>query len=145
MTSSAVPPGMPPAVVQQPSEEEELEARVRVRVRVVGARVGLTNPSPNPKEEELEAAMAELEHRGLKVAAFMADSIFSSDGIFADPPGFLRPAVEAVQARGGLYIADEVQPGFARSGTALAFFVTIATEVARDDRKKCCRPISPRS
>lgn len=66
----------------------------------------------------VEAAMAELEHRGLKVAAFMADSIFSSDGIFADPPGFLRPAVEAVQARGGLYIADEVQPGFARSGTA---------------------------
>ncbi|MCR8546351.1 aspartate aminotransferase family protein [Salipiger sp. P9] len=66
----------------------------------------------------VEAAMAELKRRGLKPAALLADSIFSSDGIFADPPGFLLPAVQAVQAAGGLYIADEVQPGFARSGTA---------------------------
>src|SRR5207249_1369383 len=37
-----------------------------------------------------------------------------SDGVFADPPGFLRPAVEAVRAEGALFIADEVQPGFGR-------------------------------
>ena len=66
----------------------------------------------------VEGAMAELQRRGLGTAAFLADSIFSSDGIFADPAGFLRPAVEAVQAAGGLYIADEVQPGFGRTGDA---------------------------
>ncbi len=66
----------------------------------------------------IRAAMAELDARGIGTAALLADSIFSSDGIFADPPGFLRPTVEAVQAAGGLYIADEVQPGFARTGSA---------------------------
>jgi 4-aminobutyrate aminotransferase-like enzyme len=50
------------------------------------------------------------------VAAFIADSIFSSDGVFAGPAGFLRPIIEEVHAAGGLYIADEVQPGFGRTG-----------------------------
>ena len=49
----------------------------------------------------------------------MADSIFSSDGVFADPPGFLKPAIEAVRRHGGLFIADEVQPGFGRTGAGM--------------------------
>ncbi|MBU2962639.1 aspartate aminotransferase family protein [Citreicella sp. C3M06] len=61
-------------------------------------------------------AMARLAARGHGVAALLVDSIFSSDGVFADPPGFLRPAAKAVQAAGGLLIADEVQPGFGRTG-----------------------------
>ena len=52
-------------------------------------------------------------------AALLVDTIFSSDGVFADPPGFLRPAVEAVRAEGALFIADEVQPGFGRCGGAM--------------------------
>ena len=64
------------------------------------------------------AAMKALEARGHGTAAFLADSIFSSDGIFADPAGFLRPAVQAVQEAGGLFVADEVQPGFGRTGDA---------------------------
>lgn len=66
----------------------------------------------------IEAAIAEFARRGIRPAALLADSIFSSDGIFADPAGFLRPAVEAMRAAGGLFIADEVQPGFARTGEA---------------------------
>lgn len=66
----------------------------------------------------VEAALAEFEHRGIRPAALLADSIFSSDGIFADPPGFLAPAVAAMHDAGGLFIADEVQPGFARTGQA---------------------------
>lgn len=66
----------------------------------------------------LQRAVRELKSRGHKLAAFICDSIFSSDGIFADPPGFLAPAIEAAHKAGGLYIADEVQPGFARSGEA---------------------------
>lgn len=66
----------------------------------------------------VQDAMARLDARGHGTAALLVDSIFSSDGVFADPAGFLRPAAEAVQAAGGLMIADEVQPGFARTGAA---------------------------
>lgn len=58
-----------------------------------------------------------LEERGHGFAAFLCDSIFSSDGIFADPPGFLQEAIKIVRQYGGVYIADEVQPGFGRTGS----------------------------
>jgi 4-aminobutyrate aminotransferase-like enzyme len=45
--------------------------------------------------------------------------VFSSDGIFPDPAGFLAPIPEIVHAAGGLYIADEVQSGFARTGARM--------------------------
>ena len=57
-----------------------------------------------------------MKRNGIRPAGLLVDTIFSSDGVFADPPGFLRPAVEAVRAAGGLFIADEVQPGFGRTG-----------------------------
>ena len=63
-------------------------------------------------------AIADLEHSGVRFAGLLADTIFSSDGVYADPPGFLAPAIEAVHAKGGLFIADEVQPGFGRTGMA---------------------------
>lgn len=66
----------------------------------------------------IAAALVEFERRGIRPAALLADSIFSSDGILADPPGFLTPAVAAMRDAGGLFIADEVQPGFARTGEA---------------------------
>jgi 4-aminobutyrate aminotransferase-like enzyme len=62
-------------------------------------------------------AISDLERRGLRLAAFLADSLFSSDGVFPDPAGFLAPIAEIVRAAGGLYIADEVQAGFARTGS----------------------------
>jgi 4-aminobutyrate aminotransferase-like enzyme len=68
---------------------------------------------------DVKAAIADMEANGIKLAAFICDSIFSSDGVLSDPPGFLKEAVEAVQAAGGLYIADEVQPGFGRTGTSM--------------------------
>lgn len=58
-----------------------------------------------------------LESRGYGFAGFICDSIFSSDGVYSDPPGFLQPAVDLVREHGGLYIADEVQPGFGRTGS----------------------------
>lgn len=65
------------------------------------------------------AAAADLQRSGHGLAAFICDSIFSSDGVHADPPGLLRGAVAAAHAAAGLYIADEVQPGFARTGDAM--------------------------
>ncbi|KAA5605790.1 aspartate aminotransferase family protein [Roseospira marina] len=66
----------------------------------------------------VEGAVQRLAGRGVAPAALICDSIFSSDGVFADPPGFLAPAAQAIRAAGGLFIADEVQPGFARTGAA---------------------------
>ncbi len=69
--------------------------------------------------EDVAKAIADLERNGVKFGAFLADSIFSSDGIYADPAGFLKPAVDVVHKAGGLFIADEVQPGFGRTGTGM--------------------------
>ncbi|GGE04718.1 aspartate aminotransferase family protein [Aureimonas endophytica] len=64
----------------------------------------------------LKAAIADLEAQGLGFAGLVVDTIFSSDGIHADPPGFLRDAAGIVREAGGLFVADEVQPGFGRTG-----------------------------
>lgn len=62
------------------------------------------------------AAIDDLRANGLRPAALLVDTIFSSDGVFANPAGFLTGAVEAIRAAGGVFIADEVQPGFGRTG-----------------------------
>ena len=88
-----------------------------------------TIPAPDPRSassaglaqgfaSEVTAAIADLERHGHRFSALLIDSIFSSDGVFADPPGFLRDTVEVVHRANGLVIADEVQPGFARTGAS---------------------------
>jgi 4-aminobutyrate aminotransferase-like enzyme len=64
----------------------------------------------------VEDALAEMRRQGLRPAALLLDTIFSSDGVFSDPPGFLAPAVKLFREAGGLFIADEVQAGFGRTG-----------------------------
>ena len=64
-------------------------------------------------------AIADLKSHGLRPAALMVDTVFSTDGIFTDPPGFLAEAVDAIREAGGLFIADEVQAGLARTGDAM--------------------------
>jgi 4-aminobutyrate aminotransferase-like enzyme len=66
---------------------------------------------------QVRAALADMQRHGIRPAALLVDTLFTSDGVFADPAGFLVEAVEAVRAAGGLFIADEVQPGFGRTGT----------------------------
>lgn len=66
--------------------------------------------------EAVDQAASLLVQRGYGLSAFICDSVFSSDGVFAHPAGLLTQAVECVHRHGGLYIADEVQPGFARTG-----------------------------
>ncbi|MCQ0989775.1 aspartate aminotransferase family protein [Jiella sp. LLJ827] len=98
--------------------------------------VAIPAPAPTRFEEDIaggfaasvEEAIATLKGRGYGLSAFICDSIFSSDGVFADPAGFLRPAVEAARAAGGVYIADEVQPGFARTGDAFWGFARHGVE-----------------
>lgn len=68
-------------------------------------------------EAQVRAAIEDLNRRGIGVAALLIDSIFSSDGVCVDPPGFIAGGVAAVREAGGLLIADEVQPGFGRTGS----------------------------
>jgi len=65
----------------------------------------------------LQAAIDTLAARGLRPAAFIVDTIFSNEGLPTVPAGYLAQAVEIVHEAGGLFIADEVQPGFGRMGT----------------------------
>ena len=82
-----------------------------------------TEPAPQAFAARVSDAIEDLTRHGVKLAAFIADSLFSSDGIAPDPVGFLRPVIDIVHKAGGLYIADEVQPGFGRTGEAFWGFL----------------------
>lgn len=71
---------------------------------------------------DVAAAIADLQSAGVGLSCLIVDTIFSSDGIYPDP-SVLAPAVEAVHRAGGVFIADEVQPGFARTGEAMWGFL----------------------
>lgn len=66
--------------------------------------------------QDVEMAIADLQRHGIQPAALIVDSLFTSDGILPGPTGFLHGAVNAIRQAGGLFIADEVQPGFGRTG-----------------------------
>jgi 4-aminobutyrate aminotransferase-like enzyme len=63
-------------------------------------------------------AIADLSASGIRPAALIVDTIFASDGVHPVVVGF-GEAVAAVRAAGGLFIADEVQPGFGRLGEGM--------------------------
>lgn len=65
---------------------------------------------------DVEAAIADLKRHGIQPAMLIVDSIFTSDGILPEEPGFLKGAIEAIRKVGGIFVADEVQPGFGRTG-----------------------------
>lgn len=69
--------------------------------------------------EQVHRCIERMRAAGVQLAALLVDTIFSSDGVIAEPRGFLEPAVRHVRAAGGLFIADEVQPGFGRLGEAM--------------------------
>jgi len=52
-----------------------------------------------------------------KVAAFLAEPIAGVGGFITPPPEYFRIAVDIVRKHGGVFICDEVQTGFGRTGT----------------------------
>jgi 4-aminobutyrate aminotransferase len=52
-----------------------------------------------------------------KIAAFMAEPIQGVGGFITPPPEYFKIAVEIARHYGGVFISDEVQTGFARTGT----------------------------
>ena len=64
----------------------------------------------------MHEAVALLQSRGFEPAAFVIDTIISSSGIVEPPEGYLAEIATIVRDAGALFIADEVQPGFGRTG-----------------------------
>jgi 4-aminobutyrate aminotransferase-like enzyme len=62
-------------------------------------------------------AIAELEAAGHGFSGMMLCPVFANEGIPAVEPGFLDQTVAVIRKAGGLVLADEVQPGFGRTGS----------------------------
>ncbi|MCW8924729.1 MAG: aminotransferase class III-fold pyridoxal phosphate-dependent enzyme [Xanthomonadales bacterium] len=64
----------------------------------------------------VQAAVETLVRNGHRPAALIVDTVFANEGLPNVPPTYLQQAVDIVRRAGGLFIADEVQPGFGRLG-----------------------------
>src|SRR5688572_8453444 len=96
----------------------------------LGPNVRLIDP-PDPRlaapgstlgehmRKQVRDAIDDLERHGYRLAALITDCAYTSDGIFTDPVGYMPVVVDEVHAAGGVYIADEVQSGFARLGDSM--------------------------
>ncbi|WP_158557942.1 aminotransferase class III-fold pyridoxal phosphate-dependent enzyme [Spongiactinospora gelatinilytica] len=62
------------------------------------------------------AHLTTLASRGLRPAAFFAESLQSCGGQIVYPDGYLRTAFEHVRQAGGVCVADEIQVGLGRVG-----------------------------
>ena len=72
-----------------------------------------------PFAQSVAEAAADLHREGHGVAALVVCPVFANEGLPDLPAGFLDGAADAVRAAGGLVIADEVQPGLGRLGSAM--------------------------
>ena len=84
-------------------------------------------PSPGRAEGHLrvtEAAEA-LAARGHRPALLLVDSMFTSEGILDASPEFMDGLVDAAHEAGALFLADEVQAGFGRTGPAFWRFAAL--------------------
>jgi 4-aminobutyrate aminotransferase-like enzyme len=66
--------------------------------------------------DEVRKAIESLEAKKIKLAAMLICTVYSSEGLPNVPPNYMRRVVDLVHKAGGLYIADEVQGGFGRTG-----------------------------
>lgn len=68
---------------------------------------------------QVQDAVDSLEADGIGVAALLIDAFFANEGLPDRVPGYVEQAAAVVRGAGGLYICDEVQSGFARTGDAM--------------------------
>jgi 4-aminobutyrate aminotransferase-like enzyme len=91
---------------------------------VLGAAVYTVSAPLRPEDaesfgEQVRRCIERMRAAGVKLAGLLLDTIFSSDGVIAEPRGCLEPAVRLVREAGGLFVADEVQAGFGRLGDSM--------------------------
>jgi 4-aminobutyrate aminotransferase-like enzyme len=66
---------------------------------------------------KVQEQIADLERSGIGFAALIVCPLFLNEGFPTQAPGWLQPTEKVVRDAGGLLICDEVQSGFARSGS----------------------------
>ncbi|WP_371170427.1 aspartate aminotransferase family protein [Aliiroseovarius sp. 2305UL8-7] len=66
--------------------------------------------------DEVQKAIDALDAEGHGFGTLILDPFFANEGFPDLAKGFLDPTVEVVRRAGGIIIADEVQPGFGRTG-----------------------------
>ena len=76
---------------------------------------------------EVTRAIAELEAADIKLAGMLVCPLLANEGLPDIPRGFMRQAADLIRAAGGLFIVDEVQSGFCRSGSWWGYEVMEAT------------------
>lgn len=76
---------------------------------------GIFGPGTQPYLDEIDRTIASATSG--KIAGVFVESVQGYGGIIEMPPGYMSGATKRVRAAGGLYIADEVQSGFGRTGT----------------------------
>ena len=67
--------------------------------------------------DDLDRAIATLDLEGYSLAALMLDTGLTSSGVVDFPGNYLAEAIRRTRDAGGLFIADEVQVGFGRTGS----------------------------
>lgn len=75
---------------------------------------GIFGEGTQPYLDELDRVIASATSG--QIAGIFVESVQGYGGIIEMPPGYMSGAAERVRAAGGLYIADEVQSGFGRTG-----------------------------
>ncbi len=75
---------------------------------------GVFGPGTDPYLDEIDRVIATSTTGS--VAGIIVESVQGYGGIIEMPAGYMSGAAQRIQAAGGLYIADEVQSGFGRTG-----------------------------
>ena len=70
----------------------------------------------NAYADAVKAAIDAFSADGVKLAGMLICPDFANEGLLNTPPEYIARAMAHVRAAGGLYIADEVQGGFGRTG-----------------------------
>lgn len=66
--------------------------------------------------DQVRQAIESFEESGIGFAGMLVCPIFANEGLPNIPPGYMEKAIGHVRDAGGLYVADEVQSGFGRTG-----------------------------
>ena len=75
---------------------------------------GIFGAGTQPYLDEIDRTIASATNG--QIAGIFVESVQGYGGIIEMPPGYMSGAAELVRAAGGLYVADEVQSGFGRTG-----------------------------
>ena len=116
--------GVTEALVPLSPEDEDTPAQLAAHVETLPPPDEYRGPWDRAVSDRGEryaalagAALERLAVKGHAPAALFVDTVFASNGIIDPAPGYLAGLHARVRAAGGLFVADEVQAGFGRSGS----------------------------